>query len=406
MGSEWKYWDRNGEPTGWKTSGYNDASWGNGPAVLGYGKPVVVTTIGYGGDGGNKYPTAYFRKKVTIEDLSHKDDFQITLFVDDGAAIYVNETLVGTFNMPQTWTFNTYALSYNDGETVHFSLPKSVLHEGENQIAVEVHQCNAGSSDLMFDLSLTYMNPSATPNDIISTNREYSTVLNNDIHLIAVYEKITAEPKQIYVNEISGNEKWLEIYNDEATDVNLTGYFLQKIDENGNSENWQIPDETIIPAKGFLVWTQGDNSKETFTWGISAKKNVTFKLIDFDGNELDSFEVKPALYSEGGVRTVGRRTDGAESLVVFSIGTKGYSNQQGQLRGIEEILPAVNIYPNPTWGIVFIETGSSNIPEVRLYTLQGKLLLRTRSKQVDLSSFSNGVYLLSVEEKVVKMIKK
>ncbi len=135
--------------------------------------------------------------------------------------------------------------------------------------------------------------------------------------------------QRIYVNEISGNEKWLEIYNDEEENVDLSGYTLQKIDEKGKATNWSIPPGTIIPSKGFLVWAEGTNVEETFTWGISAKKDVAFKLFDNNGAELDYFEVKSDLYSEGDSKTVGRETDGAVLLVIFSNGgTKGYSNSR------------------------------------------------------------------------------
>ena len=46
----------------------------------------------------------------------------------------------------------TFATAVEDDETVNFNIPASVFLEGPNVIAVEVHQVNAGSSDLSFDL--------------------------------------------------------------------------------------------------------------------------------------------------------------------------------------------------------------------------------------------------------------
>lgn len=146
-----------------------------------------------------------------------------------------------------------------------------------------------------------------------------------------------AAGEKIYVNEINGNEKWLEIYNSENVEVNLTGYVIQKIDELGFTFNWPIPAGTRISAKGFLVWTQDDNCLDgsTFTWGISAKKDVAFKIFDNKGVALDYFEVRMAagLNSLGGRQSVGRATDGAANLVIFEIGSKGASNGKPVIAG-------------------------------------------------------------------------
>jgi hypothetical protein len=151
-------------------------------------------------------------------------------------------------------------------------------------------------------------------------------MLNDDIDLRAVY---VAHPaaivhKKVYINEMSGNDKWLEIYNDEDEAVDLTGYVIQKIDEDGLPANWTIPAGTTITAKGFLSWKQ--NVGNGFTWGISAKKDVAFKIFDATGAELDYFEVRSNLYSDGGDKSVGRTPNGGTQLVVFQQSTRDASN--------------------------------------------------------------------------------
>ena len=64
-------------------------------------------------------------------------------------------------------------------------------------------------------------------------------------------------------------------------------------------------------------------------------------------------------------------------------------------------VPSIQIYPNPTKGVVYI----SQEAEVKLYSLQGVLLQQTFGNQVDLSSYSSGMYLLQVDGKMTKVIK-
>jgi hypothetical protein len=49
---------------------------------------------------------------------------------------------------------------------------------------------------------------------------------------------------------------WIELYNDESVDVDISGYFIT--DNKKNPSRWKIPPETIIKAKGFLrFWADG-----------------------------------------------------------------------------------------------------------------------------------------------------
>ena len=64
------------------------------------------------------------------------------------------------------------------------------------------------------------------------------------------------------------------------------------------------------------------------------------------------------------------------------------------------------VYPNPTNGVVYIETSSDIAPALKLYNLQGEQILETKSNEVDLSAFDKGVYLLQVNGEMVKVVKK
>jgi polygalacturonase len=62
------------------------------------------------------------------------------------------------------------------------------------------------------------------------------------------------------------------------------------------------------------------------------------------------------------------------------------------------------IYPNPTSGI-FNLPGKAEGAWVSVYDYSGKLLLKTKSAQIDISAFQAGVYLVKTQGEVVKLIK-
>lgn len=57
----------------------------------------------------------------------------------------------------------------------------------------------------------------------------------------------------------------------------------------------------------------------------------------------------------------------------------------------------VNLFPNPTKDVVTVKSSFGEDMTINVYNTLGKKLLTTRESQVDISSFSAGVYLLRVE---------
>ena len=173
-GATWKYLDNgSNQGTAWQASGFNDVSWKSGAGKFGYGDPV--NTIVFSGCGtsnypspetaspscGTKYITTYFRKTINITGLINYASFTFNVIRDDGYVIYVNGIEVSRDNMPGgTINYTTQASTGLGGsaETTPVSFDLSVcsgiLVEGNNTIAVEMHQNSGGSSDLGFDLEL------------------------------------------------------------------------------------------------------------------------------------------------------------------------------------------------------------------------------------------------------------
>jgi acid phosphatase type 7 len=167
-GSTWKYWSNTQAnfPTGWENSAFDDSGWPSAAAELGYGDGDEANCIPSGGGGttcvptGNKWVTAYFRKKVTIADPTIYSSFTFNVERDDGCVIYVNGTEVGRDNMPVgavSWV--TAATTAVEDGVYAVTIPSSSFVAGDNYIAVEVHQATvsaglSSSSDLSFNLQL------------------------------------------------------------------------------------------------------------------------------------------------------------------------------------------------------------------------------------------------------------
>lgn len=64
----------------------------------------------------------------------------------------------------------------------------------------------------------------------------------------------------------------------------------------------------------------------------------------------------------------------------------------------------IMVYPNPTTGIIYIET--ETVPELKLYTQNGKLLRTVYSNEIDMTNYAQGIYFLKINDKTQKIVKK
>jgi uncharacterized membrane protein len=160
LGSSWKYLD-NGTNQGiaWRASTFNDLTWKSGPGQLGYGDGDEATVVSYGNNASLKYITTYFRKAITITGKNNYASFKLEYKRDDGIVIYINGTEVKRDDLPSgTISYTTLASTAvsDDGTAIQSAtVATSFFAEGNNVIAVEIHQSAGTSSDISFDMRMT-----------------------------------------------------------------------------------------------------------------------------------------------------------------------------------------------------------------------------------------------------------
>jgi len=178
FGAYWKYLDDGSDQgaTAWKTATFSDASWACGPSPLGYGDTWIATCIRSGCTAQtNCYlpasctvnATYYFRKKINVSDVSLYDSVAIDGMIDDGHALYVNGNLVWANGLTAgSITYTTFCSTNVTGaaETTFVStrIPITSFISGDNQIALELHQRAANSSDVTLDLRFAFHRGHAT----------------------------------------------------------------------------------------------------------------------------------------------------------------------------------------------------------------------------------------------------
>jgi hypothetical protein len=171
-GSPWKYLDDGSDAgTSWRDPMFDDNGWASGPADLGYGHNCA-TILGFGPDPANKFVTTYFRRSFEVRNIAGITNLTVRLRRDDGAVVYVNGVEAFRSNMPEgPVDYSTLAASpsyYDDEGFLIYGIPPTLLIEGTNVIAVEVHQVSRNNSGLGFDFALIANLPASPPSVAIT----------------------------------------------------------------------------------------------------------------------------------------------------------------------------------------------------------------------------------------------
>jgi hypothetical protein len=171
-GATWRYFDHGTEPPrvdgrAWLDPEYPDDDWNSGPAVLGFAGASVANAVAtvtrrwVSGNSGPQVTTTYFRHLFQVDSVADVSGLVMEILRDDGAIVYLNGVELLRENMPSgPVTYDTFssAIVGSPDQNTYFrrqSDAARLLRPGANVLAVEVHQCNATSSDLYFDFSLT-----------------------------------------------------------------------------------------------------------------------------------------------------------------------------------------------------------------------------------------------------------
>jgi hypothetical protein len=161
-GSTWKYLDNgSNQGTAWRAPGFSDSGWASGPGPLGYGEGAGVLATGnlsFGANSSDKHPTTYFRTTFNVADASQYSSLKFRVRRDDGVVVYLNGTQVVVDGMNAGAGYRDYAtITVGGGDETNyfeFDVNPALLVNGLNTLAAEVHQANATSSDLTFDLEV------------------------------------------------------------------------------------------------------------------------------------------------------------------------------------------------------------------------------------------------------------
>ncbi len=259
--SVWRYLD-SGAPIGeWTAPNFDDSGWRSGGGLL-YNEasalPAPKTTqITLG------QRSYFFRTAFVLPALPQNATLALSHIIDDGAVFHLNGTELTRFNFAATTVVTPTSLAETGvGDAVvtgPLNLPASLLRQGTNVLAVQVHQNNTASSDIVFGAQLDIvggtvasLSPGA-PNNVVGSLPAFPAVFINELAPVAGT-----------LRDAAGDaEPWVELLNAGNADELLTGWTLAV---SGAPNPWTFPTGSILRAgERRLVFLDGETSEGTPT---------------------------------------------------------------------------------------------------------------------------------------------
>jgi|GEM_PF-664013 len=152
-GATWSWTTAPGSGSAWREPWNDSSAWASGPAPLGYGEPGLgtVTTV-------NQLRTV-FVKTFTVVDVHDLSDVRLSVRRDDAVIVYLNGEEIARDNLPLgvvdgTTQASSSVFGGDEQRYYDFVISEDRFAEGQNTIAVGVHQVVVNSNDMSFDAEL------------------------------------------------------------------------------------------------------------------------------------------------------------------------------------------------------------------------------------------------------------
>lgn len=218
----------------------------------------------------------------------------------------------------------------------------------------------------------------------------------------------TAQPGEIVINELlplnqadtvdenGKNEDWIEFYNTTSTPLSMFGLYLT--DDLVNPTKFSFPENSFIPANGYLVVFADEDATTTQYIHCNFKLSAngeTIMLSNQSGAVLDSITFGVPVIDVA----YGRCPNGSgpfQTLVSSTFNSENCSVSVNEMSLIETNL---SIFPNPASGIVYLNIKFKSPEEIifSVKDLQGKIIHTGKIKdafELNTSEWNAGIYFV------------
>lgn len=297
FGALFKYVVPTAEITNWQTPDFDDSQWTEGATPIGYGESDIASSV----ESGSR--VVYMRKTFTISSLENVVQLMLNVDCDDGFIAYINGKEIARSNVSSS-AFDAYAQNAAEEVIRDGGIPTSYsidvsdcdLKEGENTFALQLHNCNATSSDLVGTpiLTIGYSNEESSRQGVskyvsVSTQSEtfpFTLDASSDVLYLLKSSVIVDSlswkdmPADVSLGRVSGDNTSAYYFSTPTPNAeNTTEAFVAKTLEK---PKLTVPANVFVYADFFYVSAYSSDSKVVlrYTTNGSAPTNTSTVFPD------------------------------------------------------------------------------------------------------------------------------
>ncbi len=318
---------------------------------------------------------------------------------DAATAVTVNATVVSTNGIDHVNLFYSNQLTGTFTETLMFD---DGAHNdggaGDGIFGAEIPGYSAGTYVRFYIeavsgnavKSASYL-PTGAEHDVFVYQVKAS---QSDITGVVINE-IMASNNSGATDEAGEYEDWIELYNNNAEPIDLSGFYLS--DNLLNLPKWQIPSGTVIPGSGYMIfWADEDSSQgeRHCNFKLSAL-GESLMLLDASLSMVDSLNFSAQTSNVALARVPNGTGDFVNQGETFA------TNNDNAPSGISLVKDSsFIIYPNPAKDQIRILNGNpSGDSNFTVYNSIGQELLSgslNAETLINTNELSTGIYFLKV----------
>lgn len=232
-----------------------------------------------------------------------------------------------------------------------------------------------------------------------TVNLQGETIANEGPLPIIYLNEFMAINASTIADDFGEFDAWIEVYNPNNFDINLSGYYLT--DDLANLTKYQIPAgsaEAVVPAQGhLLIWADNQSEQGALHTNFNlSPSGADIALIGPDGENIrDQYTYTSATTDV----SEGRAFDGAPNWVFFTNPTPGTAN--GVVNVKEQDAPQLSIYPNPASDWLRVEADVA-LNSIDIFSTDGRLvksqsMAGTASVVLAIGDLAPGLYIIRTD---------
>lgn len=226
--------------------------------------------------------------------------------------------------------------------------------------------------------------------------------VNSDV----VINEFMASNDAIQSDQDEEFDDWIELYNISGSAIDLGAYFLS--DDATNLSKWEFPAGTVIEGNDYLIiWADEDEEQEGLHANFKLSKDGEAVYLVTPEGEIADQIVYGAQETD---LAYARQPNGTGDFIIKTATFNANNDNAVATEDLSLEASTLSVFPNPatrTVTVDFYTGGVEENHELRIYNTLGIQILQTvinGATRLDVTDLTPGVYLLTVENKTVRLV--